>query len=91
MVRKFEITLEYVFVIQMNTLGLTEIFDDDPCKWAVWSKNPDGSSEIYVLIARSPSVKKQWVAATRDILESQFSLAKGMYQVLHIFSFAVLF
>ena len=63
--------------IQMNTLGLTDNFDEDPNKFAVWTKSPDGGSEIYVMVARSQSIKKTWVEAIRSILENQLNFAKG--------------
>ena len=63
----------------MNTLGLTENLDEDPNKFAVWTKNPGGGSEIYVIIARSQGVKKSWVEAIRTILENQLSMAKGRH------------
>ncbi len=62
----------------MNTLGLTENHDEDPNKFVVWTKNANGTSEIYILVARSPSIKKTWVEAIRAILENQICFAKGL-------------
>ncbi|XP_065051810.1 triple functional domain protein-like isoform X2 [Rhopilema esculentum] len=62
--------------IKLNTLGLTENIDEDPNKFAIWTKNPAGGSELYFLTAKSPNIKKAWVEAIRSILETQLDLVK---------------
>jgi len=57
-------------------MGLTSNFDDDPCKLAVWSKNEDGSSDIYVMAANNATAKKNWTDAIRRILEEQHGKGK---------------
>lgn len=58
-------------------MGLTANYDDDPCKFAVWSKRDSGSSEIYVMTARSAPFKKTWIDAIHRIIEDQYEEAKG--------------
>ncbi|XP_057304422.1 triple functional domain protein-like isoform X4 [Hydractinia symbiolongicarpus] len=64
--------------VQTHTMGLTANYDDDPCKFAVWSKRDSGSSEIYVMTARSAPLKKTWIDAIHRIIEDQYEEAKDL-------------
>eukprot|EP00794_Sanderia_malayensis_P017293 gene17293-19023_t len=64
--------------IKMNTLGLTENFDEDANQFAVWTKNANGGSEIFVLVAKSQNIKRCWVDAIRSILETQLCFSKAL-------------
>ena len=67
-----------VLPFQTHTLGLTANYDDDLTKFAVWSKRGSGTSEIFLMTARSPVVKKAWVDSIKKITEDQYFKARGM-------------
>ena len=45
----------------------------------MWTNNQGRGSELYFLTAKSPAIKKAWVAAIKTILEGQLELLKGNF------------
>uniref|UniRef100_T2MII8 Triple functional domain protein n=1 Tax=Hydra vulgaris TaxID=6087 RepID=T2MII8_HYDVU len=66
------LTYIYRHCIKTKNLGLMANYDEDICKLAIWGKQENGSSEIYVMTTRSPASKKLWHESIRKIIEDQY-------------------
>ncbi|XP_065656254.1 triple functional domain protein isoform X8 [Hydra vulgaris] len=66
------LTYIYRHCIKTKNLGLMANYDEDICKLAIWGKQENGFSEIYVLTTRSPASKKLWHESIRKIIEDQY-------------------
>ncbi|XP_067385674.1 rho guanine nucleotide exchange factor 25 [Emydura macquarii macquarii] len=57
--------------IKVSCLGLEEAVENDPCKFALTSREADRSSVRYVLQAAAPEIAQAWAADVSHILETQ--------------------
>uniref|UniRef100_A0A8D0HCJ3 Kalirin n=1 Tax=Sphenodon punctatus TaxID=8508 RepID=A0A8D0HCJ3_SPHPU len=70
LLRKGSLTPGYMFKksIKMNYLYLEETLDNDPCKFALMSRE---SSERVILQAANPEIQQAWVQDISQVLETQ--------------------
>ena len=60
--------------------------DDEPCKFAIWTKAPEDSdrSEILYMTASTEDTKKEWISALKTLLQSQKEFASGKLPKFHL-------
>ncbi|XP_074857072.1 kalirin isoform X10 [Carettochelys insculpta] len=70
LLRKGSLTPGYMFKrsIKMSYLILEEIVDDDPCKFALMSRE---TSERVILQAANPEIQQAWVQDISQVLDTQ--------------------
>uniref|UniRef100_A0A452ILQ5 Kalirin RhoGEF kinase n=1 Tax=Gopherus agassizii TaxID=38772 RepID=A0A452ILQ5_9SAUR len=70
LLRKGSLTPGYMFKrsIKMNYLILEEIVDDDPCKFALMSRE---TSERVILQAANPEIQQAWIQDINQVLDTQ--------------------
>ncbi|KAJ8395236.1 hypothetical protein AAFF_G00034380 [Aldrovandia affinis] len=75
--------------IKVSCLGLEDIVDSDPCKFALTSRTSNASTETFVLHSSHPGVRQVWVLQIGQILESQRNFLNALtspieYQRNHV-------
>ncbi|TFK07694.1 Kalirin [Platysternon megacephalum] len=70
LLRKGSLTPGYMFKrsIKMNYLIIEEIVDDDPCKFALMSRE---TSERVILQAANPEIQQAWIQDINQVLDTQ--------------------
>ncbi|XP_076967323.1 rho guanine nucleotide exchange factor 25 isoform X2 [Tamandua tetradactyla] len=61
----------YKSSIKVSCLGLEGNLQDDPCRFALTSRGPEGGIQRYVLQSADPAVSQAWIKQVAQILESQ--------------------
>ncbi|XP_077364272.1 triple functional domain protein isoform X1 [Festucalex cinctus] len=57
--------------IKVNSLGLEDNVEGDPCKFVLTSRSTNGTVESFVLHSSHPGVREVWTLQIGQILESQ--------------------
>lgn len=68
-------------VFQVSCLGVEPSVDGDDARFALTSRNPDGSVVRFQLQASSPEICRAWVNDVVQILESQRNFLNGKSQL----------
>lgn len=63
--------------IQVSCLGLEGNLQDDPCRFALTSRGPEGGIQRYVLQTSDRAVSQAWIKQVAQILESQRDFLNG--------------
>lgn len=70
------VTQAYLGLFQMNYLIIEENVDNDPCKFALMSRE---TSERVILQAANPEIQQAWVQDINQVLDTQRDFLNGMY------------
>lgn len=70
------VTHAYLGLFQMNYLIIEENVDNDPCKFALMSRE---TSERVILQAANPEIQQAWVQDINQVLDTQRDFLNGMY------------
>lgn len=76
------VTHAYFGLFQMNYLIIEENVDNDPCKFALMSRE---TSERVILQAANPEIQQAWVQDINQVLDTQRDFLNGMYMVFDLF------
>lgn len=76
------VTHTYLGLFQMNYLIIEENVDNDPCKFALMSRE---TSERVILQAANPEIQQAWVQDINQVLDTQRDFLNGMYMVFALF------
>lgn len=76
------VTQAYLGLFQMNYLIIEENVDNDPCKFALMSRE---TSERVILQAANPEIQQAWVQDINQVLDTQRDFLNGMYMVFVMF------
>lgn len=76
------ITHAYLGLFQMNYLIIEENVDNDPCKFALMSRE---TSERVILQAANPEIQQAWVQDINQVLDTQRDFLNGMYMTFALF------
>lgn len=68
-------------MFQVSCLGVEPIVDGDDERFALTSRNPDGSVVRFLLQASSPEICRAWVNDVVQILETQRNFLNGKSQL----------
>lgn len=68
-------------VFQVSCLGVEPTVDGDDTRFALTSRNPDGSVVRFQLQAASPDICRAWVNDVVQILETQRNFLNGKLQL----------
>uniref|UniRef100_A0A8C3DN01 Kalirin RhoGEF kinase n=1 Tax=Corvus moneduloides TaxID=1196302 RepID=A0A8C3DN01_CORMO len=78
LLRKGSLTPGYMFKksIKMNYLIIEENVDNDPCKFALMSRE---TSERVILQAANPEIQQAWIQDINQVLDTQRDFLNGTY------------
>lgn len=76
------LTYAYLGLFQMNYLIIEENVDNDPCKFALMSRE---TSERVILQAANPEIQQAWVQDINQVLDTQRDFLNGTYMVFVLF------
>lgn len=76
------LTHAYLGLFQMNYLIIEENVDNDPCKFALMSRE---TSERVILQAANPEIQQAWVQDINQVLDTQRDFLNGTYTVFVLF------
>lgn len=68
-------------MLQVSCLGVEPTVDGDDARFALTSRNPDGSVVRFQLQASSPEICRAWVNDVVQILETQRNFLNGKSQL----------
>lgn len=66
----------------MNYLIIEENVDNDPCKFALMSRE---TSERVILQAANPEIQQAWVQDINQVLDTQRDFLNGTYMIFALF------
>lgn len=69
-------------LFQMNYLVIEENVDNDPCRFALMSRE---TSERVILQAANPEIQQAWVQDINQVLDTQRDFLNGMYMGFALF------
>lgn len=70
------VDLSYL-LLQVNSLGLEDDAEGDPCEFVLTSRLTNGSAESFTLHSSHPGVREVWTLQIGQILESQRNFLKS--------------